>query len=342
MNYNIRQVFGIVLIIMASSIFAQGQTLLLDKKGEFKVVNWSVYGMGGSDFTKSEKDANYKKLVAVTDVIRKNPVMSELKGFDCEALLVGSSYDNNKDYGIPCILAFNFCFFYRDNKGKEFRAHIEPPHWDIIINKVRAYDNGTFGGQTSTPSFTLRKGFDKAKWESAGKKLSEIFYAPGLKDNLGPGIDRYSDEMVIIYNPDQVPYWKHVTIREVFELLINFWKEDPNEATVDMMVKMLKDELALYSESELEGYAYLGGRGPAPISGVGNDSTKIPVMRANPEYWNKKLPRSAIQIMGFRCFKDRKIYQREMEEQLENNSGEYHVTRFLETLDIKSLMPVIE
>lgn len=342
MNYTTKQVFGFFLIIVLSSIFTKGQTLLHDKKGEFKVVNWSVYGMGGSDFTKTETDANYKKLVTVTDVVRKNPVMNELKGFDCEALLVGSSYDKNKDYGIPCVLTFDFCYFYKNSKGKELRANIEPPHWDIIINKVRAYDNGTFGGQTSTPSFTPKKSFNKAKWESAGKKLSEIFYAPGLRENLGPGIDRYADEMVIIYNPDRAPYWKHVTIGEVFELLINFWKEDPNEAAADMMVKMLKDEYARYTQSELDGFAYLGGRGPAPLSGVGNDSTKIPVMRANPEYWNKKLPRSAVQIMGFRCFKDRKIYQREMDEQLNNNDGAYYISQLLDKLDVETFPALID
>lgn len=341
MNYIVRQITGIILILLISSIYAQESPLLLDKQGTFKIIDWGVYTHYDCGFTKTETSANYLKLVEITDVVRNNPVLQTPKGFDSQARLYARNCDKKFGYGIPCEISFEFCYFFT-NKGKEIKADIEPPNWDVQVNQLRPVLGKGFDYIANTPSGKTKPGFDMVKWETAASKVREMFYTPGKKENLEPGIDRYADETVIIYNPNRPDYWIPVTIREAFGLLLNYWKMEPNQATCDMMVKAFEDEYALYSESERNGNAYLGGRGQSPVSGIGNDNTQTQVMRVNPEYWDKSLPRSAIQILSFLCLMDKDRYKREAEEQLGYNDGSYHLTRFLEALDIKTLIPVID
>ncbi len=101
--------------------------MLLDKPGIFKVVYSSVCGITENTFTKVETDANYKKLYAVAEVIHQNPVMSYLKGFDCDASLVGSYFKRLNGYGIPCHMEFMFRVWFLQD-GKEVRWNVEAPH----------------------------------------------------------------------------------------------------------------------------------------------------------------------------------------------------------------------
>ncbi len=327
--------------LFVSNIFAQEFNLQLDKKGTFKVVNWSVYGMSNTDYTKSETDANYKKLTEICEVVHKNPVMSENKGFDCEAMLYGMDYPKAVSYAIPCNLSFHFCYFYFDKNRKELRANIEPPNWSILVNRLIPFSNGSFAGSNWRPGDAVKPGFNKAKWEEANKKVNELFYEPGKKETVAPGIDRYNDEMVIVYNPNRPKYWLPVTIKEVFDRLFDLWKLDPDLNTSNLILKMLEEEYKLFNADDLKKFAYLGGRGQTPVSQVDTDGSRPAVVRPNPEYWNKKLPRSSVQILGFKCLKDKNIYRKEIEENKKNGGGYYHVNRFLNSLDILSFAQLI-
>ena len=79
-----------------------------------------------------------------------------------------------------------------------------------------------------------------------------------------------------------------------------------------------------------------------PISKIGNDPDGDPIMRANPAYWNKSLPRSDIQILSFYYPADRDFLRKKKEERLKDNDGEYHISRFVESLDINTLVPLID
>jgi len=65
-------------------------------------------------------------------------------------------------------------------------------------------------------------------------------------------------------------------------------------------------------------------------------------MRANPAYWNKHLPRSAIQILSFYYPADRDFLRKEKEEHLKDNFGSYHISRFVETLDFSVFPGLID
>lgn len=108
-----------------------------------------------------------------------------------------------------------------------------------------------------------------------------------------------------------------------------------------MTLKMLEDEYALFSETEKNKHAFLGGRGSAPILNVDTDVNDVQVMKFNPKYWDTKLPKSAIRLLSFSALQDKERLNKEAEEKLKINSGSYHLTRFLESLDLKSLLSVI-
>jgi hypothetical protein len=111
----------------------------------------------------------------------------------------------------------------------------------------------------------------------------------------------------------------------------------------DIMTQMMEAEYAQISETERDGWAYHNTYDErctflkiTPVSGL------QPVVRLNPEYRNKKLPRSAIQILTFNRLTNTDRYTRAKEEWLKNGSPGYSLERFLEAFDINTLAPAID
>ena len=63
---------------------------------------------------------------------------------------------------------------------------------------------------------------------------------------------------------------------------------------------------------------------------------------SNSKYWNRKLPRSAIQVVTFKRLSDTKRYTIEKEEWLKSDSPGYSLNRFMEALDINTSVPAID
>jgi len=317
---------------------SQESKLLLDKPGAYITKYFSVYEQDQCNFTKTETTANYQKLLALTDVLRRNPVLNEIKGFDCVISKTREHCIPKDDYGIACQLTVAFCSWSLE-KGIEICWTSEPPDWSMDVNRLRTFGASGFNVTTDEPSQT-KPGFSMEQWEKAADKVNELFYMPGEKETMGSGIDRYKGDFIIIYNPARPAYWVQVTIRETFDLLFDYWRKHPNQLTSETMLKMLEKEYAVFSESERGGYAYFGD--PNSIFRIGTDSKQLPVMRVNPAYWNKNLPRSAIQFISCNCPSDMKTIRSEKEERLKNNSGYYHLSRFIEALDITSFSAIID
>jgi len=66
------------------------------------------------------------------------------------------------------------------------------------------------------------------------------------------------------------------------------------------------------------------------------------IVQVNPAYWNKNLPKSAIQFLTFNRLSDIKRYTSAIKEALKYNSNGYSLDRFLEALDITTLIPAID
>lgn len=311
--------------------------IIQDKPGTFTVINWSIYGMSGNDYTKTEKDANYKQLQAIAELMRRNPVLADIKGFNAQVRLVGSSYDKRNGYGIPGEMSFEFCTWFR-LKGKEFCSCIEPDHWDIMINNLTAYVSYNYGSSPGRPTEKpTNPAYNYEAWARTATLLSDIIQMPGKKETLEPGMDRYNGETVIVYDPGRPPYWVPVKIGEVFPLLIDYWRLSPDKIQADITTKILQDEYARFSEAERNSDAYaVSGDQRSPFANVGVKvwDQALPVMRINPAYWNKQLPRSAVQFLSFQCNADKQYLHKQTEEQLRHNSRSYYRCLFTEKLDI--------
>ncbi len=321
---------------------AQDYPLIPDHPGTFKLIDWGVYTHWDCDFTKAETIANYQKIIKVTDLVRKNPVFIDQKGFECETYVYAKNCPDKFGYGIPSELSFGFCDYFMD-KGKVSMYRIEPPSWKLHVNCFSSIIGSSYNFGASKPTDPPKAGFNYDNWKSVNDKLSECFYLPGEKEELGNGIDRYISEIIVIYNPERPPYYLPVKFRELAEWLIEYWKLHPDKVQSEMILGYLEAEYAQIPESERDGWAYNNTFDErCPFLGITPVPGPQPVVRLNPEYWNKKLPRSAIQILTFSRLTDTKRYTTAKEEALKYNSNGYSLDRFLEALDINTLVPAID
>ena len=229
------------------------------------------------------------------------------------------------------------------DKGQPKVYKIEPPSWSILVNSLENVFGPNYSLGASKPSEKPKEGFNFEKWKSVSDKLHDIIYLPGQKEELRPGIDRYNSEIIVMYNPERPPYYLPVKFRELAELKIEYWKLHPDKIQADMILPMLEAEYAQISETERDGWAYNNTHDERlPFLGITPIEGPQPVVRLNPEYWNKKFPRSSIQLLTFNRHTDTKRYTMGIGESLNNNSPGYSLERFLEALDINTLVPAIE
>ena len=332
----------VLIFVQAYNLPAQDYPLIIDHPGTFKLIDWGVYTHYDCGFTKTEQTANYQKITRITDLVRKNPVFIDQKGFDCETYVFTMDCPDKFGYGIPSRLSFGFEDWFMD-KGQAKKYGIEPPSWNIKVNSLNNVFGGNYSFGASKPTDPPKAGFNYEKWKSVSDKLHDIIYLPGEKEELGNGIDRYESELIVVYNPERPPYYLPVKFRELAELLIEYWKLHPEKFQSELMLQYLEAEYAQIPESERDGWAYNNTYDErCPFLKITPVPGPQPVVRLNPEYWNKKLPRSAIQILTFNRLTDTNRYTKEKEESLKYNANGYSLKRFLEALDITTLVPAID
>lgn len=295
--------------------------LLTDKQGTFEFFSRTDYADGKCGFTRVEMEANLKEIVNLVGAMRKSPVLADLKGYDSHVRIANIPCGGAGAYGIPSVVSFGFCSWFMRKDGIPARNTIEPPDWEIIVNRQQ-------------PSAWPR--FDGG---------DDWFMVPVNKKTLQPGIDLYDNATYVLYDPDRPAYWLPVTVREAVDGLIAYWQAQPDKFSADFMLKMIKEGYAAFPEAERDKLAHYGGDQAEQrnVLGVTTDPGGSLIMRATPEYWDKKLPRSAIQFLYFSV--PNPDYSRKlMEEALKGNSTSYHLYRFEASLDINTvrlLVPLI-
>lgn len=330
----------VLFLIKSATLLAQEPKLVLDKPGNFEMINWGIYSNCiDCKITKAEETANYAQLKELAEQFKKNPVLQDIKGFTSKVVLFHEYYGNKSDqYGIPGKMSIQFCYYFLAQNNTVATATIEPPDFDILINQLWTpmCDNMGFRGSNAVTDFTNPK-YDKKKKDLAAEKTHVFFFTPGKKENLAPGIDRYADETVIIYDDSRPDYWIPATVKEIFESWIEFYEYEPDLFTSEFTVNILKDQYSKFSEEERNMPAYFGARGDMPLLTVDTKVSEKQLMKANPLYWDKNRPRTDIQFLVFNLLKDQKRYEREAEEALKNQGGGYHKIRFMAALDLELL-----
>lgn len=332
------------LFLYMQNISAQDKTLLMDKPGTFKITYGTINGQGPDQYnkscgyTKAESDAATKNLVSLVDIFRRNPVLKDIKGFDGYCYLNGGRCNTKFGYGLPGTP----CFFFETwslRKGKEVKQTVEPPQWRFEVNMTDKFCSNGFNVENYSNAYNpTNPAFKAESMDKATVALREIFFLPGVKEEVCPGIDRYGDNL-ILFNPDRPEYWNQVAIREAFRLLMDYYKLLPDKIQVETIVPMLENELSNFSENEKDGFAYFGSQ--ESVSRIGSVKNETPVMRPNPVYWNRKLPRSAIQFMWLEIPPTEEV-KRKLEGYLKAEDGYYYVYRLLDELDVNTLLPGIE
>jgi len=320
-----RLIFLAFLAGLTISLNAQELPLLTEKQGTFEILSRIDYVGYDCGYTKAEVAANLQRITDVVTVIRQNPVLTDLRGFDGRARIYNLNCKEIGGYGIPARISFEFASWFRQKDGTQARGLIEPPEWSLYINQAQPGWGASYGHDAKHGYFT----------------------APLEKRTPAPGIDVYDGEWFVIYDASRPPYWIPVTVNEAFAAVRENSKKEENEIAAQYLNEFIEKEWNEIPEEYRDKPAYFGGG----ISRVthkpgydGQDSIFPRIVKVNPEYWNRDLPRSAIQIINFNSIQRKDYLRKIMEEYLDNNSISYNVKRFEVSFDmeeIRRLLPLI-
>lgn len=298
---------------MITVSIAQELPLILDKQGTFEIMKWTDYARYECGFTKAEVTANLQKITELVTIIRNNPVLNEMKGFDGRARIYGSiACSQDRICGVPFRISLEFAAWYRREDGSETRGFIEPPEWSLYTNLIHPHWTIQF---SSKPNF---------------------FAVPENKETIAPGIDMYDGECFVLYNPDRPEYWLPVSVKEAFEAIYAELKKNSNEIQWDILKKVLDEEWAAFPQSDWNKQATLSG----VISRVGTREGFPKIMKVNPAYWDKSKPKSDIQSITFRMITNKKFLSQNTQECMKANSISYHCARFEESLDTDMVVSI--
>lgn len=224
----------------------------------------------------------------VNELIASSTLLKEKRGFDLNVVFNGHGNMDEKnkwkqkdyEYGIKTELCFQFQLFYL--KGGKWDNYC--PNWCFKLNDPH------YG--KSLPFQSLHSNI---------KVLNECFLVfPNVKD-LAPGVRfHYNDAgngELVFFNPKRPDYWVPVTLKEIVNAKLKYTSE--NEKGV---YELMKAHAARFTEAELNEPAYFLNSEENFLFQVNGKKDGIPVMRFNPDYWDRGLPRSDIQYFTLNYF----------------------------------------
>jgi hypothetical protein len=286
---------GLFFLQLAAVLNAQEISSLADRPGTFEILSRTNYVMPECGFTQADMTANLERVKEIIAIVRQNPVLSDIKGFAGRARLHTMSMTCLRDvwYGVPVRIAFEICTFFYGKDGKVVYNTIEPPSWSLYTNDFIPGWSDMFDGAHS------------------------YFTMPLKKKTMEPGIDVYDGECWVLYNPDRPPYWIPVTVEEAFKAAREFAAKETDELAASYNKQFLDQEWAAIPEEDRKKPAYFGGglsRVSASPGYDGQDSIFPQIMKVNPAYPDRSLPRSAIQFMWFNSVQNKEYMKKKLDE----------------------------
>lgn len=310
----------IFILIFSQYLAAQVSPLVQDKQGTFKLLSRSDYASGAS-FSKSQMAAGLLQIEKLVAIVKRNQVLSSLKGFNAQVRLDDISSVVRCGYGIPVNVEFEFCAFFRNSRGEVVFNTVEPPEWELQVNVLN-------GSGIPSDSFDMNKCY---------------FSVPVNKRTLMPGVDVYNEDYYVIYDPARPAYWIPVTVSEAFAAAREFASKETDPYTAGLNKEFLDREWSEIPAGDREKQAFYGG-GLARVSstsGYGDAENLFPpLVKVNPDYWNKNRPVSDIQFITFRISnKDDLKYW--AESCLRNNCTAYPCMLFELSLDVEFVSSIV-
>jgi hypothetical protein len=322
----------LLLLVWVSLSLAQNlkNAELKDRPGTFEILSRTDYTSADCGFTKADVTANMQRIVNLVNTVRKNPVLSDIKGFDGRARIYNVLCKEKCGYGVPARISFEFSSFFYSKTGKVVCNTIEPPEWSLFINKV----------------FPLDAGFNSYLFN----REKCYFTVPLNKKTIQPGIDIYDNECVVLYDPSMPDYWIPVTVGEAYATAKESNLENEKDPVAKAYLQQFLDkEYSEFDKADFNEPAYFGGgisRVTASPGMEGQDSLFPRIMTVNPAYWNKNLSRSAIQFITLRSVQNKTYLKNEYNDclkHLDSGSGcdlaKFELSYSIE--DIRRLLPLI-
>jgi len=323
-------VTGVIIFMLPVSVKAQ-KIYQFEKPGK-----WSISNRVDACEGQVDKPVFTKNLNTIGEWFHQNhPMMKAIKGFDLQLELENSCYSESHqrpcDYSYQGSVYFSFQLFSIEN-GKEQKWIVEPPQWKIRVNSAWSGHGTNFGGLDG-----YRVQEDDPKLEvalnNAVSKISEYFCVFELEKEIAPGIRLYKDDNLVVFNPDRPDYWIPVTVKEVMQDKMNYWKIKPNDK---MVYDHFVNEYQKFTPDELNSLAYNGSEDP--IIDVSAKPEGLQIMRFNPEYWDRSLPKPAVQFMTMHYPKMNKA---ESEEHFKNNGHPDYGQLMMNSIKLEELVELI-
>lgn len=294
----------------------------------------------------AEVAAFNKNLAVLAEWFHQNvPMLNNPKGYDLDAWvypIFDDTYKLNRcNYAMRAEVNFKFQLFY--SSGRKWT--IEPPYFGFYVNNTEE-GHGTnpnykyYSDSEYDPART--KNFSPAQQKAindAVVKINGVFSVYPFVKELTPGVNLYDCEnggcgSVVVFNPERPDFWIPVTLRELADMYLEYYTSQKDE----FMLPQLKKEIAELSEEELNGPAYYGHDEHFVLKANGKNEG-FQLMRFNPEYWDRSLPPSAIQIMTF-YFKQSS--PEELEEHFRNNGYPNYNEQLLQQIDWHEISSLIQ
>lgn len=329
----------LLLILTCGQLMAQEPTPLKDEPGTWKYTylndgNTAQYtkqlGM-----TTAESALLKTKVDQLVELLHRNPVLTNPRGFNASVeARPFYPYDLKKlpeRYGYIAEINFRFPMWF-ESKGRKYTQNIEPPRTTIYINHISILKNSTFSVPSLSGSYTAN-----AAKNGPGRTPSEV-----LKDickpmkirELAPGVILY-DYAIVITKPGRALFLP-LTVDEAYHRLIAYYEaataEDPYN---EMLLNGIREEYASVTPKYREAPAYFGGM----FSGVTPDENDDPLMLFNNDFFDRTLPKTAIQAIVIPIDSD---YFREDSDFAPNSVGFLRINQLLHSLDVEELAKMIE
>jgi hypothetical protein len=251
-------------------------------------------------------------------------MLTNPKGYDLLATTYGQFdkyYKMNKcNYGLRDEMHFNFELFL--SNGRKWT--VEPPAYSFAVND-------TEGGHHSRGNFPY---FDELKDDPA---LEKAINAAAIKMNgiiapfefvkqIIPGVDMYCESAdgdrchLIVYNPERPLYWLPMTVKEVANIYLEYYSLYTKLEIDKLLLEQLKSEIAELSAEELAAPACQGHESHYVLP-VNGKNLGLKLVRFNPDYWDRSLPNSEIQLLSFWY---PQMSDAQMEEYFKNNGHPFY------------------
>ncbi len=181
-----------------------------------------------------------------------------------------------------------FCNLFLKN-GKVEAACDEVPYIDVITNDEREV-------------FEPGMNYDQLDDKQAVNQYKEMFYLPGKLLDLGSGVFLYNwyyKNRLVVARSDR-PLWLPVTNREYIERTLIYYKASLKEGKINQMVMdLLLAEIAGIPPEIMNLPCYVDRNVGLTLTEivVNGQVSEFPVYKLNPDYFDKTLPRTAVQLI---------------------------------------------